>query len=79
MSGTLVLGYQRETLGDQKETLGDKKNDLDDQRKDLNESKAAMPQIVKQTGWAKPNQLPAGPRKKRRLCRRLFSSDINIW
>ena len=46
-SGTLVLGYQRETLGDQKETLGDKKNDLDDQRKDLNESKA------------KPNQLPA--------------------
>ena len=44
--------------------LGDKKNDLDDQRKDLNESKAAMPQIVKQTGWAKPNQLPAGPRKK---------------
>jgi len=30
-------------------------------------SKAAMPQIVKQTGWAKPNQLPAGPRKKRRL------------
>ena len=68
MSGTLVLGYQRETLGDQKETLGDKKNDLDDQRKDLNESKAAMPQIVKQTGWAKPNQLPAG------LCRCLFSS-----
>ena len=45
-------------LGDQKETLGDKKNDLNDQRKYLNESKAAMPQIVKQTGWAKPNQLP---------------------
>ena len=44
------LGDQRETLGDQKETLGDIKNDLDDQRKDLNESKAAMPQIVKQTG-----------------------------
>ena len=37
--------------------LGDKKNDLDDHRKDLNESKAAMPQRVKQTGWAKPNQL----------------------
>ena len=59
--------------------LGDKKNDLDDQRKDLNESKAAMPQIVKQTGWAKPNQLPAGPRKKRRLCRRLFSSNIILF
>ena len=56
------LGNQRETLGDQRETLGDKKNDLDGQRKDLNESKAAMPQIVKQTGWAKPNQLPAGPK-----------------
>ena len=54
--------------------LGDEREDLDDQRKDLNESKAAMPQRVKQTGWAKPNQLPAGPRKKRRLCRRLFSS-----
>ena len=39
-----------------------------------NESKAAMPQRVKQKGWAKSNQLPAGPRKKRRLCRRLFPS-----
>ena len=38
--------------------LGDQREDLDDQRKDLNESKAAMPQRVKQTGWAKPNQLP---------------------
>ena len=49
------------------------------ERKDLNESEAAMPQIVKQTGWAKPNQLPAGPRKKRRLCRRLFSRNIICW
>ena len=38
--------------------LGDEREDLDDQRKDLNESKAAMPQRVKQTGWAKANQLP---------------------
>ena len=38
--------------------LGDEREDLDDQRKDLNESKAAMPQRVKQTGWAKVNQLP---------------------
>ena len=51
-SGTLVLGNQRKDLGD-------KRNDLDDQRKDLNEFKAATPQRVKQTGWAKPKQLPA--------------------
>ena len=38
--------------------LGDQREDLDDQRKDLNESKAAMPQRVKQSGWEKPNQLP---------------------
>ena len=44
-------------LGDQRETLGGKKNDHYDRRKDLNESKAAMPKRVKQTGWAKPNQL----------------------
>ena len=42
--------------------LGDQREDLDDQRKDLNDSKVAMPQRVKQTGWA--NQLPAGPGKK---------------
>ena len=69
--------------------LGDEREDLDDQRKDLNESKAAMPQRVKQTGWAKPNQLPkmgkvvcqpnqlpAGPREKWRLCHRFFSSKL---
>ena len=59
-----------EVVGDQREDFGDEREDLDDQRKDLNESKAAMPQRVKQTGWAKanqlpkmgkPNQLPAGP------------------
>ena len=38
--------------------LGDERVDLYNQRKDLNESKAAMPQRVKQTGWAKANQLP---------------------
>ena len=38
--------------------LGDDREDHDDQRKELNESKAAMPQRVKQTGWAKANQLP---------------------
>ena len=27
--------------------------------------KAAMPQIEKERSWAKPKQLPAGPRKKR--------------
>ena len=32
--------------------LDDESEDLDDQMKDLNESKAAMPQRVKQTGWA---------------------------
>ena len=53
-------------MGDE-EDLGDEREDLDDQRRDLNESKAAMPRRVKQTGWAKPNQLPAGPRKKRGL------------
>ena len=37
---------------------------------------AAMPQIVKERSWAKPNQLPAGPRKKRPLGR-LFSSIEN--
>ena len=41
--------------------LGDQREDLDDQRKDLNDSKVAMPQRVKQTGWAKTNQLPTGP------------------
>ena len=51
------IGDQREG---QREDLGDKNNDLDDQRKYLNESKVAMPQRVKQTGWEKPNQ-PAGP------------------
>ena len=35
--------------------------------------KASMPQIVKQRGWAKPNQLPAGLREKRPIGR-LFSS-----
>ena len=30
--------------------LGDEREDLDDQRKDANESKAAMPQRVKQVG-----------------------------
>ena len=35
--------------------LGDDREDHDDQRKELNESKAAMPQRVKQTGWAKAN------------------------
>jgi len=49
------------TLVTKGKDLGDKKNDLDDQRKDLNESKAAMPQRVKQKDWAKPNQLPARP------------------
>ena len=34
-------------------------------RKYLNDYKASMPQIVKQRGWAKPNQLPEGPREKR--------------
>ena len=34
-----------------------------------------MPQIVKQRGWAKPNQLPAGPREKRPIGR-LFSSSL---
>ena len=34
---------------------------------------AAMPQIEKERSWAKPNQLPAGPRKKWPLGR-LFSS-----
>ena len=34
---------------------------------------AAMPQIEKERSWAKPKQLPAGPRKKRPLGR-LFSS-----
>ena len=35
---------------------------------------AAMPQIEKERSWAKPKQLPAGPRKKRPLGR-LFSSS----
>ena len=34
---------------------------------------AAMPQIEKERSWAKPKQLPAGPKKKRPLGR-LFSS-----
>ena len=41
--------------------LGDEMEDHeyhDDQRNELNVSKAAMPQRVKQTGWAKANQLP---------------------
>ena len=33
----------------------------------------AMPQIEKERSWAKPNQQPTGPRKKRPLGR-LFSS-----
>ena len=37
--------------------------------------KASMPQIVKQRGWAKLNQLPAGLREKRPIGR-LFSSVI---
>ena len=37
--------------------------------------KAAMPQIEKERGWAKPNQPPAGPRKKRPIGR-LLSSNI---
>ena len=36
---------------------------------------AAMPQIEKERSWAKPKQVPAGPRKKRPLGR-LFSSQI---
>ena len=55
-------------------------NDFDDCREDLVEGgkcaapKSAMPQIEKERNWAKPNQLPAGPRKKRPLGR-LFSSN----
>ena len=37
----------------------------------------AMPQIDKERSWAKPNQLPAGPRKKRPLGR-LFSSNLKF-
>ena len=54
-------------------------NDFDDCREDLVEGgkcaapKSAMPQIEKERNWAKANQLPAGPRKKRPLGR-LFSS-----
>ena len=36
---------------------------------------AAMTQIKKERSWAKPKQLPAGPRKKRPLGR-LFSSIV---
>ena len=36
-----------------------------------------MPQIEKERSWAKPKQLPAGPRKKRPLGR-LFSSIITL-
>ena len=55
-------------------------NDFDDCREDLVEGgkcaapKSAMPQIEKERNWAKANQLPAGPRKKRPLGR-LFSSN----
>ena len=41
------------TLVTKRTGLGDEREDNDDQRKELNESKAAMPQRVKQTGWAK--------------------------
>ena len=61
---TLLL---REDLGDQREDLGDRRKDLCDQR----------PKIMKQTGWAKPKQLPAGPREKRPIGR-LFSSDFKM-
>ena len=50
------------------------REDLGGQRKYLNDSKASMPQIVKQKGCAEPNQLPAGPREKRPIGR-LFSSS----
>ena len=38
---------------------------------------AAMLQIEKERSWAKPKQLPAGPRKKRPLGR-FFSSRIYL-
>ena len=49
---------QWEELGDQREDLGNQR-----QREDLNNSQMAMPQIEKQTGWTKRNQLPAGTRE----------------
>ena len=57
-------------------------NDFDDCREDLVEGgkcaapKSAMPQIEKERNWAKANQLPAGPRKKRPLGRLFSSKDI---
>ena len=71
------LGDQRQDLGNQREDLHDQKNNLGDQRKDLNHSQVAMPLIEKQIGWAKPTQLPAGPREKRPTGR-LFSSTLKF-
>ena len=71
------LGDLRQDLGDQREDLDDKKSNLSDQKNDLNNSQVAMPQIEKQIGWAKPTQLPAGPREKR-LIGRLFSSTMKL-
>ena len=67
---TLVVGDQRENLGDQREDLGDQREDLGDQREDLGEEREE-----KETCWAKPNQLLAGPREKRPIGR-LFSSSL---
>ena len=59
-------------------------NDFDDCREDLVEGgkcaapKSAMPHIEKERSLVKPNQLPAGPRKKRPLGR-LFSSISIIY
>ena len=39
---------------------------------------AAMPQIDRERSWAKPNQLPAGPRKKRPSGRLFSSKLINV-
>ena len=58
------LGDQREDLGDLREGLGDQREDLGDQKNDLGDQRKG-PQIVKQRGWSKPNQLPAGLREKR--------------
>ena len=70
---------QREDLDDQRKDLGDKREDFGDQRKDCvyqRQKKDLMPLIMKQRGWAKPKQLPAGPREKRPIGR-LFSSNNN--
>ena len=63
------LDNQRQDLGDQRLDLIDRREDPGDQREDLGNHTSDR----NETGWAKPMQLPAGPREKRPIGR-LFSS-----